>query len=575
MNSLAELILMAASVVMSGIILLFVYGYRKERGVSYLIGLIVCRMIYSISIIMEKSSDSLDDKLFFRHIQSTALNILVPCFLLFVYQLIGRDRLVQLRWRILLFSVFMFWSLLSWFDFKLHVIYRSMELTDGHLITARSVYSVVFGLVCYGIIMTCLYLLFQYLRNIRSDLRRPGMWVLFLSTFPFVLEIAKLVQPQWSSWLLPLSVYCGFTGTLMLVITVRIKFLSILPFARTTVLDTIQESIVITNASGRIIDSNKQASRWFAEMGHEAIFDRDVRSLLAPWPEWLRLCKTMEEGRTQVEAWVEGERRIYSVNVTPVHTLRKQGSVSLIVDITEKERHLEQIAQLNRLNDQLFTIVSHDIRSPLASQYQLIEMLQEDSAQFDDEHQEIIGLLAEQAQSTLGMTNNLLEWFRIQREESALRPSWIILSEVTEECCHLLSVPSEAKQIRVMNDVSSDIRVYADREALGLIVRNLLTNAIKFTDREGSIAVDARVFGDTVTISVHDDGVGMDEEQVHRLFEGAWLISSKGTMGEKGLGLGLLVSRQFVERSGGKIWAESRVGQGSVFYFTMRGGTEG
>jgi len=566
---------MAASVVLSGIILFFVYGYRKERGVGYLIGVIVCRIIYSSSIIMEKSSYLLTDKLFFRHIQSTALNLMVPFFLLFVYQLVGREKLVKPGWKMILFSIFALWSLLSWFDPVLHAIYRSAELVNGELITVRTVYSRMFGLVCYSIITACLYFLFQYIRNIRKDFRKPGMWVLFLSTFPFVLEIAKLIQPEWSSWLLPLSVYCGFTGMLMLVIMLRIKFFAILPFARTIVLDTLQESIVITNASGKIIDSNKQASRWFTEMGYAAISGRDVKELLEPWPKWHRLCESMQEGRVTIETWLDGERKIYNVNVYPVHRLRKQGSVSLIVDITEKEKHLEQIAQLNRMKDQLFTIVSHDIRSPLASQYQLIAMLEEDRGRFDEEHREIIGMLSDQIRHTLGMTNNLLEWFRGQREDMTLRPQWLELFEVAEDCCHVLQTQSEAKRIDVKNAVPVGTRVYADREALGLILRNLLSNAIKYTGAGGSVRVDARVSGEMATISVHDNGVGMEEEQVLRLFEEKALNSSPGTLGERGTGLGLLVSRQFAERSGGKLWAESHVGQGSVFHFTVRGGEEG
>jgi len=444
---------------------------------------------------------------------------------------------------------------------------------DGHLVTSRTVHSISFSLLCYGTIAACLYFLFQYVRNIRGDFRKPGMWVLFLSTFPFVLEIAKLVQPEWSSWLLPLSVYCGFTGMLMLVIMLRIKFFSILPFARTLVLDTIQESIVITNAAGKVIDSNQRASRWFSELGHETISGRDVKSLLAPWPEWRKLCESMQEGRIEVETRVDGERKTYSVNVSPVHTLRKQGSVSLIVDITEKEKHLEQIARLNRLKDQLFTIVSHDIRSPLASQYQLVEALEEDKGQFGEEHREIVGMLGDQIRHTLGLTNNLLEWFRVQREDMALRPQWLALSEVAEECCHALRVQSEAKRIGLKNGVPSGIRVYADREALGLILRNLLSNAIKFTETGGAVSVDARVSGETATVSVRDDGVGMEEEQLLRLFDEKPLNSSPGTLGEKGSGLGLLVSRQFAERSGGRLWAESQAGQGSVFHFTVRGGT--
>lgn len=575
MNPTIELILMSASVVMSGIILFFVYGYRKERGVSYLIGLIACRMIYSASIIMEKSSYLLTDKLIFRHLQSTALNFIVPCFILFVYQLVGREKLVKPIWRFALFSVFALWSLLSWFDSELHVIYRLIELVNGHLVTSRTVYSIAFGLLCFSIIVGGVFFLFQYIRNIRSDFRKPGMWVLFLSMFPFALEVARLIQPEWSPWLLSLSVYCGFTGMLMLVIMLRIKFFAVVPFARTIVLDTLQESIVITNASGKIIDSNKQASRWFAGMGHTEISGRDVKELLEPWPEWRRLCESMQEGRATIEAWLDGERKIYNVNVYPVHRLRKQGSVSLVVDVTEKEKHLEQIAQLNRMKDQLFTIVSHDIRSPLASQYQLIAMLEEDQYRFDEEHREIVGMLGDQIRQTLGMTNNLLEWFRSQREDMALRPQWLELSEVAEDCCHMLRAQSEAKQIEMKNAIPAGTRVYADREVLGLVLRNLLSNAVKFTGAGGSVRVGARISDDLTTISVSDNGVGMDEKHVLRLFEEKSLNSLPGTAGERGTGLGLLVSRQFVERSGGKMWAESRAGQGSVFYFTVRGGKEG
>lgn len=131
MNSTVELVFMLASIAMSGIILFFIYGYRKERGVSYLIGVIICRMVYSGSVIMEKNSELLMDKLLFRHVQSTALNLTVPFFLLFVYQLIGRDKLLKLRWRIVLFTPFVLWSLLSWLDSRLHVIYRAVHSIMG------------------------------------------------------------------------------------------------------------------------------------------------------------------------------------------------------------------------------------------------------------------------------------------------------------------------------------------------------------------------------------------------------------------------------------------------------------
>lgn len=576
MNSSVELILMIASLIMTGIVLYFVYGFRRERGGSYLIGLIVCRLIYYSSIILEEGSYLVVDKLIFRYIQHTSLNLLVPFAVLFVYQLIGRETFEKLRWKVMLFSVFTIWSLFAWFDPWIHLIFRSTELYNGHLVTTKTVYSIAFSLVCYSIVARCIYLLFQYIRRMRNDFRKPGMWVLFLASLPLVLEIVKSVNPAGSSWLLPLSVYCGFTGMLMLVITLRFNYFYKVPIARNIVLDTLQESILIANSSGKIIDSNKQASQWFSELGYEAIDGRNMAELLATWPEWLALCKSMQQGRVQIDTWLDGERKIYTVNVYPLRILHKegQGSISLVVDITEKERHLEQIAQLNKLKDQLFTIVSHDIRSPLALQFQLIELLEEDRECFDPDHREVIEALGDQIRNTLGMTNNLLEWFRSQREDLVLRPEVLELSEVVEECCHVLHIKSEAKHIRMNHTVALGTRVFADREALGLIIRNLLSNAIKFTGSGGFIHVYAQESGDKVIVSVRDNGVGMEAEQVRQLFVQKQLTSLAGTLGEKGSGLGLLVSRQFVQLSGGSLWAESQIGQGSVFHFTVRGGTE-
>ncbi|MGG1519076.1 ATP-binding protein [Paenibacillus oryzisoli] len=574
MAEIMQTMFMIASVIMTCIIFIFVYGFRQERGIRYLMGVIVCRIVYASGVILEEFSYSLTEKLIFRNIHQTALNMMVPFFVLFVLELVAYGKLLRTRGKkIALIAIFALWSVLMWCDSVLHVTYRKIELYEGHLLTTKTIYSITFGMICYTIVAACFYFLFQYIRNIRKDLRNPGMWVLFLISFTLIIEIVKLVNSAWSPWLLPMSVYCSFLGMLGLIIVLRYRFFSLVPFARNIVLDTLQESILIANAAGKIIDSNRQASRWFSKLGYATISGRNISELLALWPHWTALCQSMQQGHIEIDAWMDGEKKVYRVNVYPLHTLRRreQGSISLIFDITEKQRHLEQIAQLNQLKDQLFTIVSHDIRSPLALQYQLVELLEEDRDSFSADHREIVEMLGDQIRNTLGMTANLLEWFRSQREDMALRPQLLALSEVVEECCHVLHIKSEAKQIRVHNNIALGLRVDADREALGLILRNLLSNAIKFTGLGGSVHVDAQVSGEMVTVSVRDNGTGMKEEQAHQLFSDKQLDSIPGTMGEKGAGLGLLVSRQFVQRSGGTMWVESKAGQGSVIYFTVRG----
>lgn len=574
MSFTIELVVMIASIMMTCIILIHVIGFRRERGVTYLIGVIVFRIIYSSGVVLEKASYEFADKLIFRNIHQTALNLIVPLFLLFTLELVGRDRLLGPLWKLWLFLLFALWSMLMWFNSDLQIIYHRIELLEGQLVTDKTMYSTTFSIICYIIIAICFYLLFQYMRNIRDDLRKPVMWVLFLSSFTLVFEILRLLNPAWSSWLLSLSVYCGFIGMVMLAIVLRSKFLSIVPFARNMVLDTLQESILIANASGHIIDNNKQASDWFAKLGQSVISGRPIGELLTPWPEWKLLCDSMEQGNVEIEASFDGERRMYSVNVYPFHTQRKQRQaiISIIFDITEKQRNLEQIVQLSQLKDQFVTIISHDIRAPLAMQHQLVGALEEDKISFQSDHRDIIEKLSEQTRQTLGMTNNLLEWFRSQREDMVLLSSVVVLVEAAEECCQALHSQSEAKQIKVNNDISDGMLVYADREALGLILRNLLSNAIKFTGLGGTIEVSARVSDNMVVISVRDHGVGMEEERVRQFLDKKQLNSSIGTSGKKGAGLGLLVSRQFVERSGGELWVDSKLGEGTVFHFTMRGG---
>lgn len=560
---------------MMGIIFFTFYRFRKKPGFIYLTGLIGCRIVYAIGVILEKNSDLLQHMYTFRSIQQTGLTLMVPFFILFVYEFINQHKIIRIRWKLALFSVFILWALLVWFNPYLHFVYSTIELYNGQLVTTRSIYASIFSIVCYSSLAIGLYILFRYVFTMRSDLRKPAIFVLLLGSLPFMLEIVRFFKPHWSSWIGPLSVLCGMTGMLMLLIFLRYKLYSIIPIAKDVVFDTFEEGILINDSSGQVVDANKKAIQLFSELGYPDFYGKPISELLETWPKWCRLSQSLEQGSLEIEVWTNSERKIYRVNVYPLGKEHKQkhGSVSLISDITEQRNQLEKIAALNKLKDQLFTIVSHDIRSPLAMQYQLIELLEEDRYHFDAEHQEIIAKLGEQIRHTLGMSNNLLEWFRSQREDVMLRPQLLELSEAVEECCQLLHINSEAKNLSISNNVPKGTYVYADREVVLLVVRNLLSNAIKFTKIGGSIQINVQLSGKMVIVSVRDNGIGMDSEQIERLFVENQIHSSTGTSGEQGAGLGLLVSKQFVQLSGESIWVESAVGQGSVFYFTMRGGS--
>ncbi|WP_042478167.1 sensor histidine kinase [Bacillus ndiopicus] len=565
-----ELILTIISLIMMGTIFITLYRFRKVPGVVYMMSIVICRIVYASSLILEKSSYLLAEKIFFRNIQQTSLVLMIPCFVMAVYLLINRQKTPKAGWKIALFSIFIFWLLLIWLNPYLHIVYHTSTLVDGQLLTVRTLYASSFNIFCYAILTICFYHLYSYVRTIRSDFRKPGMFVLLLTSLPFVLEMIRFANPKWSTQLGTLSTFCSVTGLLILIIILKTKFFAIVPITKHIVFDRFPESIIIMNASSDVMESNVEGIQFFKDLGYSDIYNQKASELLTQWPAWYRLTHEMQQGVVDIEVWVHKVRKIYRVHVYPLQI--GQGSVSLLIDITEQQQQAEEIAYLNKLKDQLVAVVSHDIRSPLAMQYQLIELLEEDRAHFATDHQEIITKLGEQIRHTLDMSNNLLEWFRSQRDDVALRPQTLQLANVVEECCQLIALHCEMKNLHVVNNIVKDTYVYADREVVSLVLRNLLSNAIKFTQAGGTIHINAQLSGEMVIVSVRDNGLGMEQQQLEQLFNGHQIPSTVGTAGEKGAGLGLLVSKQFIQLSGESIWAESSVGQGSVFYFTLRGG---
>ncbi|MHA6480554.1 sensor histidine kinase [Paenibacillus sp. strain BS8-2] len=328
------------------------------------------------------------------------------------------------------------------------------------------------------------------------------------------------------------------------------------------------------NKTGKIIDSNKLARLLLEDNNNSPILGRSYEEVLTAWPKWQSACALMEDCRIEISTQIGHEKRAYIVNVYPFFTQRqrKLGTISVIIDITEKQQALEQIAHLNQMKDQLFTAISHDIRNPLAAQVNLIELLEQEKGPSDQAGSEIIHVLGGQIRNTYTIVENLMEWFRGQREGIVLHPESFPVSAIVDEACRLLLLNCEVKQLTLLVHIDEDIRVYVDREALILVIRNLLSNAIKYSNPGGIIRISARTTESRVEISVTDHGVGMSEEQIQYVFDDTRFDSTAGTAGEKGTGLGLLVSRQFLDISGGSLKVHSNLGSGSTFTIGLEDG---
>jgi PAS domain S-box-containing protein len=267
------------------------------------------------------------------------------------------------------------------------------------------------------------------------------------------------------------------------------------------------------------------------------------------------------------------------VMLTPVRFKGKQYLYSLMRDISERKAAEEEINHKNELltsllkeKDKFFSIIAHDLSSPFQTFWGLTEMMTDDDADYThEEYVEMSKKLNKLARNLYVLLRNLLEWAQMQKGAMDFEPESFNISDVLDPIIETSLTRCEQKGISLINTIEPEISLLADKKMVNSILMNLISNAIKFTSRGGSVSVSAKTINDsTIEISVTDTGIGMTKDKLKKLFKLGEKTKSEGTDGELSTGLGLMLCKEFVEKNGGKIRVESKPGIGSKFYFTLR-----
>lgn len=277
------------------------------------------------------------------------------------------------------------------------------------------------------------------------------------------------------------------------------------------------------------------------------------------------LQKNVELSRTQRNSWV-------------VITILFIGISGLILwrylyqkQAEERIRKINsELKELNETRDKFFSIIAHDLRSPFHMMLGISELLATDieslpPAQIKKFSKELHNGIKKQFE----LLSDLLEWSRLQRGDLLIEKKELQLDSEIREVVDSLTVPIRMKEISIVVAVESSVVVLGDSNMIRLVLRNLISNAIKFTEPKGEITVGAEKSGRAMKISVRDSGVGITAENREKLFRSDIRFTTPGTANEKGTGLGLLLCKEIVEKHGGKILVESVEGKGSVFSFTV------
>lgn len=349
------------------------------------------------------------------------------------------------------------------------------------------------------------------------------------------------------------------------------RFLKLVPIARSQVIDNINDIMIITNFENLVVDINKSCKKIF-NISNQEIIGMSYFEVFKSYPELLELSKTTKDG--EISIILSSQKYYFSVSHSTVEYSINESLAHIILlhDITDRKKYEIQLKELNQTKDKFFSIISHDLKNPFHSLIGFSELLIENLSAFEhDEAKQCAEMINISANSGYKLLENLLLWARTQTGGIDYNPERVSIQEVISNSINFLSGQALSKKINLISEISLDFHPLVDYNMLNTVIRNLISNGIKFTPIGGEIkiSIDEDFDDNFYIISVKDSGIGIKETDIIKLFRIDISHSTKGTAQEKGSGLGLILCKEFVERHGGKIWVESEFGKGSNFKFTL------
>jgi len=260
---------------------------------------------------------------------------------------------------------------------------------------------------------------------------------------------------------------------------------------------------------------------------------------------------------------------------------RYQQNQKLNVQLSLKNKEVEnhqkkveilntELKEANAAKDKFFSIVAHDLKNPFNSLLGLSDILLEDYDNLtEDERKQFVYQIKGSAENTYSLLQNLLEWASAQSGKTSMVKEKIDISKISKEAISLLTPTAENKKIKIFSNIPENTYVLGDKNMVSTILINLVSNAVKFTPQKGKIEIHSIQKNSHLEIEVADTGVGISSENIDKLFRLDQKLQTEGTKREKGTGFGLILCKEFVEKNDGKIWVNSKVGQGSQFFFSL------
>lgn len=334
------------------------------------------------------------------------------------------------------------------------------------------------------------------------------------------------------------------------------------------------DGIAIMNAEGEYILQNEK---------HKNLLGIENKDLIGKKPDTIfgepHFKRMFEEtlqndcfrGEFAIKA-KKGIRRSFSLSAFPIRNDKKQINyiITVVRDISESKETEYKLRHLNSTKDKLFSIIAHDLKSPFNSILGLSEIIHENYESYTiSEIRELLDLMRSTTENTYNLLINLLQWAQMQKGHIQYKPTAINLKELLENILNIFNNSALKKGIQFVDTVPEEVFVWSDENMIQTVLRNILDNAIKYSKKNGRIFIDVNLLKNKVKITISDNGIGMPESIRKSLFDITEKVVREGTDKEKGSGLGLILCKEFIEHSGGKLTVKSIDQKGTSISFTL------
>lgn len=269
-------------------------------------------------------------------------------------------------------------------------------------------------------------------------------------------------------------------------------------------------------------------------------------------------------GKIQANTYVDyesGEKR-YRITISDI-TAQKEA-------LEELEKTEKELRELIAMKDKLFSIISHDLKNPINTILNFSKLIERNFEKYNAQKIKRYNQFIQNSSESINkLLENLLIWSHRQREKQHMLIEILDVFNIADDTVRLFASAAGTKKIDLCNKILQGTTAIGDKEMTATIIRNLVANAIKFTERNGNVTIDANTRDDMLVVSIADTGIGMSKEKRDNVFKPDHSSSTVGTDGETGTGLGLLICKEFIEKQNGDIWVESQPGLGTTFFFSM------